>query len=270
MILTDTDLFPPGTVQLGGVKVFGEELSVAVSYAASMSRAAGSGLERLFDDLLRSELGRYEEVSDFAFYEEGGWSGVIHGESVLMGTASFMRKMDVRLPGDINLKTGLFLSVDRHLIAVFAVKYEPSENVDFALRMMARSHVSPILAARDPNIVPELLRRKFHKGVKVEFPDLTARIALSEAERDRGLPRALIFREGLLPYAETVVGSRRLCKAVRRATILSLLGSAAGTLLSFYLVFLEQYALLTPLALEAFLLLWALPVLLIVDWAGRY
>lgn len=270
MILTDTDLFPPGTVQLGGVKVFGEELSVAVSYAASMSRAAGSGLERLFDDLLRSELGRYEEVSDFAFYEEGGWSGVIHGESVLMGTASFMRKMDVRLPGDINLKTGLFLSVDRHLIAVFAVKYNASENVDFALRMMARSHVSPILAARDPNIVPELLRRKFHKGVKVEFPDLTARIALSEAERDRGLPRALIFREGLLPYAETVVGSRRLCKAVRRATILSLLGSAAGTLLSFYLVFLEQYALLTPLALEAFLLLWALPVLLIVDWAGRY
>lgn len=270
MILTDADLFPPGTIQLGGVKVFGEELTVAVSHGASMARAAGSGLERLFDELLRTELGAYEEVSDFAFYEEGGWSGVIHGESILMGTASFMRKMDVRLPGDINLKTGLFLSVDRHLIAVFAVKYEPSENVDFALRMMARSHVSPILASRDPNIAPELLRRKFHKGVKVEFPSLTARVALSEAEKDRGLPRALIFREGLLPYAETVVGSRRMCRAVRRTTFLSLLGSAAGTLLAFYLMFLQQYALLTPLALELFLLLWTLPVLLMVDWARRY
>lgn len=270
MILTDADLFPPGTIHLGGVKVFGEELIVAVSHGASMARAAGSGLQRLFDELLRTELGAYEEVSDFAFYEEGGWSGVIRGESILMGTASFMRKMDVRLPGDINLKTGLFLSVDRHLIAVFAVKYEPSENVDFALRMMARSRVSPILASRDPNIVPELLRRKFHKGVKVEFPDLTARVALSEAERDRGLPRALIFREGLLPYAETVVGSRRMCRAVRRSTFFSLLGSAAGTLLAFYLVFLQQYALLTPLALELFLLLWTLPVLLMVDWARRY
>lgn len=270
MILTDADLFPPGTIQLGGVKVFGEVLSVAVSHAASMARAAGSGLERLFDELLRSELGSYEEVSGFAFYEEGGWSGTICGESILMGTASFMRKMDVRLPGDINLKTGLFLSVDRHLIAVFAVKYNASENVDFALRMMARSRVAPILAARDPNIVPELLRRKFHKGVKVEFPDLTARVALSEAEKDRGLPRALIFREGLLPYAETVVGSRRMCKAVRRCMAFSLLGSAVGTLLAFYLVFLGQYALLTPLALELFLLLWTLPVLLMVDWAGRY
>ena len=270
MILTDGDLFPPGTIQLAGVKVFGEVLSAAVSYAASMARAAGSGLERLFDELLRSELGSYEEVVDFGFYEEGGWSGTIRGESILMGTASFMRKMEVRLPGDISLKTGLFLSVDRHLIAVFAVKYNASENVDFALKIMARSRVSPILASRDPNITPELLQRKFHRGVRVEFPDLTARVALSEAEKDRGLPRGLIFREGLLPYAETVVGSRRMCQAVRRATIFSLLGSAAGTLLTFYLVFLEQYALLTPLALELFLLLWTLPVLLMVDWAGRY
>ncbi len=270
MIVTDTDLFPPGTMQLNGVKVYGEELQKAVSYAASMARAAGCGLERLFDGLLRGELGHYEKVDDFSFYEEGGYSAAIRGESVLLGTASFMRKMEVRLPGDINLKTGIFLAVDRQLAAVFAVKYNPSENVDFALRMMRRSHITPILAARDPNITPALLKRKFHKGVKVEYPDLTTRVAFSEVEQDRGLPRALLFREGLLPYAETVAGSRRLCKSVRRATALSILGSAAGTLLAFYLVFQGKYDLLTPLALEMFLLLWTLPVLLMADWTGRY
>ena len=270
MVVTDTDLFPPGTIQLNGVKVYGEELQKAVSYAATMARAAGCGLERLFDGLLRGELGHYEHVADFGFYEEGGYSGAIRGESVLMGTASFMRKMEVRLPGDINLKTGIFLAADRQLIAVFAVKYNPSENVDFALRMMRRSRITPILAARDPNITPALLKRKFHKGVKVEYPDLTTRVAFSEVEQDRGLPRALLFREGLLPYAETVAGSRRLCKTVRRATVLSILGSAAGTLLAFYLVFQGKYDLLTPLALEVFLLLWTLPVLLMADWTGRY
>ena len=270
MIVTDTDLFPPGTMQLNGVKVYGEEMKKAVSYAATMARAAGCGLERLFDGLLRGELGHYEKADDFSFYEEGGYSAAIHGESVLMGTASFMRKMDVRLPGDINLKTGIFLAVDRQLIAVFAVKYNPSENVDFALRMMRRSHITPILASRDPNITPALLKRKFHKGVKVEYPDLTARVALSEAEQDQGVPRALLFREGLLPYAETVAGGRRLCKAVRRAVLLSSFGSAAGTLLAFYLVFQQAYSLLTPLALLVFLLLWTLPVLLMADWTGRY
>ena len=270
MIVTDTDLFPPGTIQLNGVKVYGEEMRTAVSHAATLARAAGSGLERLFDGLLRSEAGRYEKLDEFSFYAEGGWSGTIRGESVLMGTASFMRKMDVRLPGDINLKTGIFLAVDRQLIAVFAVKYNASENVDYALRMMRRGHILPILASRDPNITPALLQRKFHKGVRVQYPDITSRVALSEAEKDRDLPRALLFREGLLPYAEAVAGSRRLCQAVRRAVRLSLLGSVVGTLLAFYLVFLGAYSLLTPLALELFLLLWTLPVLLMADWTGRY
>jgi predicted PurR-regulated permease PerM len=44
----------------------------------------------------------------------------------------------------------------------------------------------------------------------------------------------------------------------------------AGTLLSFYLVFVSAYSLLTPLALQAFLLLWTLPVLLMADRSGRY
>mgnify|MGYP007042758184 CR=1 FL=1 len=58
--------------------------------------------------------------------------------------------------------------------------------------------------------------------------------------------------------------------SVVSATALSVLGSVAGTLLSFYMVFQGAYNLLTPLALLVFLLLWALPVLLLADWAGRY
>lgn len=270
MIVTDTDLFPPGTVQLNGRKLYGETQEQAVSLAASMARAAGSGLERLFNNLVRSEGGRYEKVDDFSFYEEGGWSGTVKGESVLMGGASFMRKMNVRLPADVNLRTGIFLAVDGELRAAFAVKYTPLENVAFALKLMQRSRIQPILASRDPNITPALIKRKFSRGAHMEYPGLSERIALSEAEKDRDFPRALLFREGLLPYAETVAGSLRLCKAVRRAAAISLLGSWAGTLLTFYLTSLGAYELLNPLALEVFLLLWTLPVLLMADWAGRY
>lgn len=270
MVLTDTDLFPPGAVQLNGMKIYGEERRKVVSYAASMARAADCGLGRLFEGVLRSEMGSYLKVDQFAFYAEGGYTGTIRGESVMLGTASFMRKMDVRLPGGINLKTGVFLAVDRELIAVFAVKYSPSENVDFALKMMRRNHVSAILASRDPNVTPALLKRKFGKKTRVEYPDLTIRIALSEAGKDHDLPRALLFREGLLPYAETVVGSLRLVRCVRRSTVLSLAGSVAGTLLTAYLAALGSYSLMSPLALEAFLLLWTIPVVVMSDFAARY
>lgn len=270
VIVTDGDLFPPGTIQLNGIKIYGEERRKVASYAAAAARQSGSGLDRLFDSFLRSEGGRSVQLEDFRFYEEGGWSGTVRGETVLMGTASFMRKMEVRLPGDVNLKTGIFLSIDRRLAAVFAVKYHPAENVDFALRLLRQSRILPVLAARDPNITPALLKRKFHKGVKVEYPDLTSRVALSEAERDRDLPRALLFREGLMPYAEIVAGSLRLCRAVRRSAAVSLLGSVVGTLLVFYLVFQSAYEMIPPLTVDLFLLLWTVPVLLFADWTGRY
>ena len=270
MIVTDADLFPPGTIQLNGIKIYGEERGKVASYAAAMAAQSGSGLERLFDGLLHSENAPRVTMHDFRFYEEGGWAGEIRGETVLMGTASFMRKMEVRLPADIRLKTGIFLAVDRQLAAVFAVKYNPAENVDFALRMMRSCHILPILASRDPNITPALLKRKFHKSVKVEYPNLADRMALSEAEQDHDLPRALLFREGLMPYAETVAGSQRLCQAVRRSTAISLAGSILGTLLVFYLVFQGAYLMITPLAVEVFLLLWTTPVFLLADWTGRY
>ena len=240
------------------------------AYAAAAARAAGCGLERVFEGLAVGENAPRETAQDLSFYEQGGFGCTIHGESVLLGTASFLRKQDVRLPSNINLKTGIFLAIDHQLAAVFAVKYEASENVDYALRTLHRSRITPILAVRDPNITPALLKRKFYKKIKVEYPQLTDRVALSEAEEDRGLPRALLLREGLLPYAEAVVGSRRLRTAVRRATWLSLAGSAAGVLLTAYLVSLGKFDLLTPLSLTVFLLLWTLPVLLMSDWTGRY
>ena len=100
MILTDADLFPPGTMQLNGVKVFGEEFAQGrflCGHAGPLCRQRTAPAVRR---LLRSECGRYEEADDFSFYEEGGYSANIHGETVLLGTASFMRKMEVWMPGE--------------------------------------------------------------------------------------------------------------------------------------------------------------------------
>ncbi len=122
---------------------------------------------------------------------------------------------------------------------------------------------------RDPNITPALLKRKFYKKIKVEYPQLTDRVALSEAEEDRGLPRALLLREGLLPYAEAVVAAAvcgRRCAGQpgcpggqRRRRFADGVSGVSG-----------KFDLLTPLSLTVFLLLWTLPVLLMSDWTGRY
>ena len=268
VILTDGDLFPPGTVTLGGLKVFGEESGKVISYAATMVHAAESGLDKLFANLLASDGGFRETVEDVDFYEEGGVSGRIHGETVLLGTLSFMRRQGVTLPRSLTLKTGVFLAVDGTLVAIFAMKYLPAENVDWALHALHHSRITPVLAVRDGNITPALLKRKFGTDARAVYPKLSTRLALSE--RGGGRPYALLMREGLMPYAEVVLGSKRLCRSAKRGTILSFLASTAATLLAFYLTFVGAYSVLTPLSVLIYALLWSLSVLVDALFADRY
>ena len=268
VILTDGDIFPPGTVTLGGLKTFGEESGKVISYAATMAHASQSGLSRLFDTLLEGEGGRLEPLDDLSFYEEGGVSGLIHGETVLFGTAAFCRKMHVTMPGGLSLKTGAFLAVDGTLIAIFAVKYTAAENVDWALHALKRSRITPVLAVRDGSITPALLKRKFGTDARAVYPTVSTRLALSEKDGEH--PYALLYREGLMPYAEIAVGSKRLVHAVRVAAVLSLGSSAVSALLAFYLTFVGAYSALTPVSMLLYLLLWALAALIEGFWADRY
>lgn len=268
VILTDTDLFPPGTVSLNGLKIYGEESGKVISYAATMAHASQSGLSRLFDSLLESEGGTLEPLDNLSYYEEGGVSGLIHGETVLFGTAAFCRKMHVTMPGGLNLKTGAFLAVDGALIAIFAVKYMAAENVDWALHALRRNRITPVLAVRDGSITPALLKRKFNTDAHAVYPTISTRLALSE--RDGEHPYALLYREGLMPYAEIAVGSKRLVHAVRAAAVLSLLSSAVSALLAFYLTFVGAYSALTPVSMLCYLLLWAFAALLEGIWVDHY
>ena len=83
-------------------------------------------------------------------------------------------------------------------------------------------------------------------------------------------PNAVIYREGLMPYAEIAVGSKRLVHAVRMAAVLSLGSSAVSALLAFYLTFVGAYSALTPVSMLLYLLLWALAALIEGFWADRY
>ena len=271
IVLTDQDLFPPGTVSLNGLKTYGEEIGKVVSYAATMTRAAGSPLEGVFEQLLASEGGCRRHLDDLHFYEEGGMGGTIRGETVIMGSAYFMKKMHVTLPRDLKVKTGVFLAVDGQLIAIFAIKYQPSRNVEWALRALRRSRIVPVLAVRSSNITPGLLKRKFAVDAKPIYPDVSTRLALSDLSKEEAArANALIYREGLMPFAETVIGSRRCCRTVRWATVLCVLGGLCGLWLSYYLANLAAYNALNAGYLLVFLLLWLLPTVLLTDLTRRY
>ena len=272
ILMTDQDLFPPGTVRVSGVRVFGDFANEkVVAYTATLLRLLGCGLTRPFHDLLRSQGAFYREASGVRFHE-GGVTGIIRNQEVFVGTAGFMHLMDVELPQGMNVKHAVFCAIGGELAGIFALSYDMSPAVRPCLGALMRAGASPILATRDPNLIPDLLGQKFKLPVdKMEFPPVDRRLELSGTEQEHnGTLVALLSREGLTPYCDAVVGGMRLRSAVRRGMAFTLLGAALGAALTFYLTYVGAAASLTPGRFLAFMALWLVPAALLSNWVNQY
>lgn len=272
VILTDADLFPPGSVTLNGIKLIGDAaLETTLAYTATLIRETGSGLAKPFSDMLRAKGGLCRKVSQVMCHE-GGVTGTIAGQAVTVGSAAFMELMGVDVPQGLKVKTAVFCAVDSVLCGIFALNYTLHPAIATAVDVLVDNGMDPILATRDFLVIPDMLRQRFKLPVdKMEFPSLDRRRELSSKRREHERTlTAVLCREGLGPYAEAVVGSKRLLGAVRAGLLFDLLGAALGLVLSFYLCLARAFASLTPGTVLVFLLLWLVPAILISGWVNRY
>ncbi len=272
ILLADTDLFPPGCVSLNGIKIFGDfPAEKVVACTATLIRETGSGLDKIFHDLLRAQGAIYRRVSGFYCYE-GGLSGTIRNEQVLVGSTDFMRLMDVALPPGLRVKNAVFCAIDRQLAGIFALNYSLHGTLDPSLTSLIRNRVTPVMATRDFNLTPAMLRQRFKLPVdKMEYPGVERRTELSDEDQPHSpILTAVLCREGIAPYSEAVVGATRLRRAVRVSAALACLGGVAGLLLAFYLTSTGAYASLSVFNLLVFLIMWLIPTPLISGMVNKY
>jgi len=241
IIITDKDVFPLGTLSLGGVKIFrspGPERERVIAAASSLIIESGVGLSEVFVDIMRKEELHLLPVEDLTCYEGGGLGAKVAGAELLVGSASLMNLTGIRLPQNLSVKNAVFAAIDGELAGVFAINYVPQASVMEALVSLLQTKVKPLFALRDFNITPIMLQNKFHISAdKIDFLTYEERYALSVQEPDeRARPFAVLHREGLRPLVDVVVGGKRLWTAVVRNTVLSLASSVIGLilLLSFF------------------------------------
>lgn len=272
VILSDLDLFPTGSVSVAQVKVFGGAATEkVVGYTATMLRVMDCGLTRPFHDLLRTHGALYREVSGLEWHE-GGASGIIRNQEVLVGTSAYMHLMEVPLPPGHNIKNAVFCAINGQLAGLFLLNYAMSGAVNPSLSALMKAGAAPVLATRDPNLIPALLEQKFKLPVdKMEFPPVDRRLELSKPTPEQaGDLVALLSREGLGPYCDAVVGGRRLRLATRLGLAFSLAGSVVGLCLTFYLTSVGAFASLTAASFLVFMAAWLVPQWLIANWVNQY
>ena len=272
IIMTDGDLFPTGSVTVSQVNVFGGAATEkVVAYTATLLRALDCGLTRPFHDLLRAQGAIYREVSGVVAHE-GGVSGIIRNQEVLVGTADFMRMMDVELKPGHSVRGAVCCAIDGQLAGLFPLRYNLNAAVSPSLSALIRENVSPVLATRDPVIVPAMLEQRFRLPVdKLEFPSVERRMEMSDKDQDHDPTAvAVLAREGISAYCDAVLGGRRLRLAARWGLIFAILGAVSGLVITFYLTSIAAFASLTTVNFLIFMAAWLVPELVIANWADRF
>ena len=119
---------------LSGMKVLsGAHVEKVVAFTGSVVLATGSGLRRVFGELMRQYAAPLYRVEDFDCGIEGGVSAFVGTEQVLIGTAAYMNLMGIRVPGNVDVSGAVYTAIDHELCGVFIVGYSPLELVQNAL-----------------------------------------------------------------------------------------------------------------------------------------
>lgn len=269
--LEDTDLFPQGSTKFNGVKFYNDhDPDEVVSCATSLICQAGGGLVPLFQQLLSSRDGVIYPVESFRSYGGGGIGGIVQGQPVLMGDMAFLQDMGIEIPEGTMVSQAVYAAMDGQLCAVFAVSYAKMRSSSAGLvTLCGYRRLKPVMVGSDFMITEDFIRSKFSiKTRRIVFPDPDTRAVLRDAQPDADAPvLALSTREELLGTAYAVTGARALSTATRLGVAIHLIGGILGMLMMLVLAVLGSTELLIPTNILLYQLIWAVPGLLVTEWA---
>ena len=236
LIVTDRDLFPEGTVELEGVRIFADaKPERIISYAGSMLTASGCGVASCFADLMEKNGCSLRKIENFEYLPGGGMKGIIDSSVILCGSSDLMQLMNVRVPFRLVGHTSILLAVDGILYGIFNMKYTADPKVRKALVNLMRSNRHPIFALRDFNATPEMLRGCFDVATDgYDFPPYVERFKMSEAvPSEDSKVAAVVCREGLGPLTHMADTGRSMYVTIRMNLLLTLLCALLGMLIVF-------------------------------------
>ncbi len=265
MIVTDRDLFPDETVAIKSVRIVDQvNPELTLSYFCSMIQESGSCLVPAFAQLAENNDCELRPVENFQCHEAGGLSGMIGPDEVLIASHSYMKLEGFRIPArKKDSENALFMAVNGHVIAYIVMDYKPIKSVRAGLESALRGSVEMVFAARDFNITPLLISKKFKSPTDtLRFPSYKQRYEItSHADSDSAVSAAVVSRKSFFSYAAVVEKARYLYRSVTLSVALSAVSSVMGIVLMFIMALTGAGAAVTVGRLLVFMLLWLVPTL---------
>ena len=275
-VLVDAEeLFPRGTVVLGGIKTFGDRAGAeeAIMAASALMRETGGPLSGVFDQVISENEDALPQVEDFTYEDGGGIVGQVDGKTVYIGSRALLINHHIEVPAreeesqfTAGNKSVIYIAVGGSIAALLVLTYTADRRRKNELQRLEDSGVSILVRTTDPNVTGALVSRLF--GIDAASVSVlegqTAATAQQLLEGTVARADALAATKGRVESMMSVISA---CVAQKRTISLVVAVQNAAVVLGFVLVaFLACFggmSQLTSLVLFLFQAFWVLVVLLL-------
>ncbi|MBR1530279.1 MAG: hypothetical protein IJ642_13415 [Oscillospiraceae bacterium] len=247
IMIDASSLFPEGSVQLRGVKMYSnvktEETLLA---AASLSRYAGSAFSRVFNEVLHGKEQMLYPIENFVYEDTLGLCGWIHNQRILLGTREMMlshriegipsKTKEAELTGDD--REAVYLSISGNLSALFVIELQSDKNVNFWVQQAVKRNLSLIIHSVDPIITKEKLSDLFDipaEMVKI-IPAKMSEIYRAETAPVKEMSASMACTNSFSNIMRLIACS----KVVKNAATAGIFLQAVGILIGLVLVVMES------------------------------
>lgn len=275
-VLVDADeIFPRGTVVLGGIKTFGNRAGAesAIMAASALMKEVGGPLSGVFDQVISENEDALPEVEEFSYEAGGGIVGRVDGKKIYIGGRSLLINHRIEAPAreeetqySSGNKVVVYIAVDVEVAAMLVLTYSADRRRKNELQRLEDSGISVLIRTTDPNVTVQMVSRLF--GIDAASVGILEGELGDTAKKliEENIPRAdsIVATKGRMESMMSVVSA---CVEEKRTAGLVVAIQNTAVILGFVLVaFMACFGGLRQLSsfiLFAFELFWLLVVMVI-------
>lgn len=274
VMLSDTDLFPKGTVTIGGIKAFdNDNLEEAVVAATAMINQVGGTLADVFGQVITDSGVELPKIENLSLEDNNGVSAMVNDQHILVGNRDILITHNITPPEREDImkyleggKKPLFIAVDGKLKAMIVVQYKADKRRKVELNKLKDNEVGLIVYSMDPNLTNGFVSKLFGIGesrVNVVHGQL-ASDCIKDEDKEITRADALVATKGrpesLLSVVNNCIKQKKLTKVI---VMTQLLGALLGFLIVVLVTLGSAGAGISAVSLLFFEILWTVIVLII-------
>ena len=269
VVIEGRELFPREKVLLHGIKTFEKErVDQAILYAASVLIHSCDTMSYMFMKVIQGKTDMLFDT-DSVVYEEGlGFSFWVDKNRILVGSRELLEAHEIDVPSrdyenrytKASTRDAIYLAVAGKLYAMFVISYAPDEEMQTMLQELAKDNVNIIVRTRDFIISADKIARMY--DIPRSMVTLVRESAMPELAKKtdyiRSSSSSLTHGGSVSALLKGIIGSHRLLKNVRFASLLEVVCIALGAVIALILTLTGTIATTSTMTILIFQLAWAL------------